>query len=130
MNTKSNYIVLAASALLLILAGCVGNPVLNIENAPIQVSAKHNSTDIKKAIMRAGAGLGWVIKEKSPGHLVGTIFLRKHTASVDIKYTGKAYSITYKNSENLNYDGTNIHKNYNGWVRNLNHRIQSELSIL
>ena len=130
MNTKSNYIVLIASALLLILAGCVANPLLNIENAPIQISAKHNSTDIKKAIMRAGAGLGWIIKEKKPGHLVGSIFLRKHSATVDIKYTNKAYSITYKDSENLNYDGTNIHKNYNGWVRNLNSRIQAELSML
>jgi len=130
MNLKSNYIVIIATALLLVLAGCRSNPVMNIENMPIEISGKHSSKDIITAIKRAGAGLGWIIKSKKPGHIVATLFLRKHVAIVDIKYTKKSYSITYKSSQNLNYDGTNIHKNYNSWVQNLNRQIQAQLSAI
>lgn len=127
MNIKANFLVIAATALLLVLAGCRSNPVLNIENAPIEISGKHSSKDIKKAIIRAGAGLGWNMKPKKAGHIVGTLFLRKHVAIIDIKYKKKSYSITYKDSQKLDYDGTNIHKNYNSWVQNLNRQIQAQL---
>ena len=118
--------VMVASALLMV--GCRSNPVLNIDNAPIQVAAKHSSKDIKKAITRAGVGLGWIMKAKKSGHIVGTLNLRKHNAVIDIKYSKSSYSITYKSSAHLNYDGTNIHKNYNSWITNLNRQIQAQLS--
>jgi hypothetical protein len=127
---KANIIVIVATSLLLMLAGCRSNPVLNIENAPIEISAKHSSKDIKKAIIRAGAGLGWIMKAKKSGHIVGKLYLRKHVAVVDIKYSKNSYNITYKSSQNLNYDGTNIHSNYNGWVQNLNRQIQAQLSSI
>lgn len=130
MKIKQNYVVIVATALLLVLAGCRANPIFNIENAPIVINSKHSSNDIKKAIIRAGAGLGWNMKAKTSGHIVGTLFLRKHVAIVDIKYSNKTYSITYKDSQNLDYDGANIHKNYNSWVQNLNRQIQAQLSAL
>ena len=118
--------IMVASALLM--AGCRSNPVLNINNAPIEIAAKHTSKDIKKAITRAGIGLGWQMKAKKAGHIVGTLYLRKHLAVVDIKYSKKSYSITYKSSQHLAYDGENIHQNYNSWVTNLNRQIQAQLS--
>ena len=127
---KTNILVIVATSLLLILAGCTSNPILNIENAPIEIEAKHSSKDIKKAIIRAGAGLGWQMKFKKKGHIVGTLYLRKHVAVVDITYTKNSYNITYKSSQNLNYDGTNIHKNYNGWIQNLNRQIQAQLTSI
>lgn len=127
---KTNIFVIVATSLLVILAGCRSNPVLNIEDAPIQVTAKHSTKDIKKTIIRAGAGLGWIMKAKKPGHIVGTLIIRKHTAIIDIRYSKKNYSITYKDSTNLNYDGTNIHGNYNGWISNLNRQIQAQLSAI
>ena len=41
-----------------------------------------------------------------------------------------SYSIDYKNSLNLKYDSTKntIHKNYNGWIQNLDNAIQVQLS--
>ena len=127
---KTNILVIVATSLLLILAGCTSNPILNIENAPIEIEAKHSSKDIKKAIIRAGAGLGWQMKFKKKGHIVGTLYLRKHVAAVDITYTKNSYNITYKSSQNLDYDGTNIHRNYNGWIQNLNRQIQAQLTTL
>ena len=130
MNIKPNFLVIAATALLILLAGCRANPVMNIKDAPIQISGKHSMNEIKKSIIRAGAGLGWNMKPKKSGHILGTLFLRKHVAIIDIRYTKKAYSITYKDSQNLDYDGTNIHKNYNGWIQNLNRQIQAQLSAI
>jgi hypothetical protein len=49
---------------------------------------------------------------------------------VDIPYSAKSYSITYKSSSNLNYDGTTIHSNYNGWVQNLHKAINTQLNTL
>ena len=130
MKIKPNFLVIIATALLLVLAGCRSNPIMNIEDAPIEISEKHTSKDIKKAIIRAGAGLGWNMKSKKPGQIRGSLFLRDHVAIVDIRYTKKSYSITYKDSQNLNYDGTNIHKNYNSWVQNLSRRIQVQFSTI
>lgn len=124
---KTNILIITATSLLIILAGCRSNPVLNIEDAPIEISAKHPSKDVKKAIIRAGVGLGWNMKAKKAGHIVGKLYLREHVAVVDITYSKKSYNINYKSSENLNYDGTNIHKNYNSWIINLNRQIQKQL---
>lgn len=129
MNKISKISVITITAALIFLAGCKASPVYNVENAPIEVSSKHNSDNIKKAIIRAGVALGWKMKAKEKGHIVATLFLRKFVAIVDIKYNTKSYSITYKDSKNLQYDGTNIHKNYNGWIKNLDRGIQSQLSI-
>ena len=47
-----------------------------------------------------------------------------------VVYDTKSYSIKYKDSSNLNYDGKSIHKNYNGWVENLDKAIRSNLVAL
>ena len=122
--------VISLTAALVFLAGCRLAPVYNVDNAPIDISAKHSSKNIKKSIMRAGVALGWSMKAKKRGHIVGTLFLRKFVAIVDIRYNKKSYSITYKKSQGLQYDGTSIHQNYNGWVKNLDRGIQAQLSIL
>ena len=115
-----------AFALTLTIIGCRSNPVYNVEGAPITISSKHTNKDVEKSIIRAGASLGWRIKRISNGHMEGILHLRKHVAVVDITFNKKTYNITYKSSENLNYDGTNIHNNYNGWVQNLDRAIQSQ----
>lgn len=70
------------------------------------------------------------MKQMEPGYIVGTLKLRSHVAVVDIRHTTKSYSITYKDSTNLDYDGTNIHRNYNGWISNLDRAIKTQLATL
>ncbi len=114
--------VIIPSALAILLIACAPTPIQNIENAPINPSsANYDLSDVTKAIKTAGVGLGWQMKEETPGHIVGTLNVRRHTAVVDITYTLDDYSISYKDSTNLKYDpGSNaIHSNYNKWVRNL-----------
>jgi len=54
----------------------------------------------------------------------------KHVAVVDVNYSVKSYSIQYKDSTELGYDGGNIHPNYNGWIQNLDKGIRAQLSTL
>ena len=123
-------IILIALALVVVLGvGCRSAIVKNVADAPFSKAGNKPSMEqVKKAIITAGAGLGWNIKTQSPGHLIGTLNLRKHTAIVDIKHTTENFSINYKDSTNLNYDGTNIHKNYNGWIQNLEKAIIVQIS--
>jgi hypothetical protein len=123
--------IIALSLTMTMLVGCRSDAVYNVEDAAVVSSVDNVSLDaVKKAIMRAGGGLGWVMKDAGAGKMIGTLSLRKHVAVVDIDYSTKSYSIRYKDSQELNYDGTNIHKNYNGWVQNLQRGIQTQLNLL
>jgi hypothetical protein len=110
------------------LAACV-QPIYNVKQAPVETPGGKPPTmaEVEKAIMRAGAGLGWKMQPTKPGHIVGTLQLRTHTAIVDVTFDTRTYNITYKDSLELNYDGSNIHKNYNGWIQNLDRGIRAQL---
>ncbi|MDX8378022.1 MAG: hypothetical protein R8L53_08385 [Mariprofundales bacterium] len=99
--------------------------ILNIEHEPFSLSStmKPNLTKITNNIVQAGDDLGWRMAKIKPGHIVATLYLRKHMAKVDIKYSNDNYSITYKDSRELKHKGNSIHPNYNGWVQNLSNAI-------
>ena len=86
--------------------------------------------EVGRAIVRAGTGLGWQMNQDRPGHMTGRLALRNHVAVVDIDYTPKTYSIKHRESTNLDYSGTTIHRNYNGWVQNLDKAIRAQLAAL
>lgn len=128
---SKTILIVALTAVLAVVSGCRSGAVMNIEDAAVVASTENvSASDVQKAIMRAGAGLGWVMKNSGKGKIVGTLILRKHVAVVDIDYSAKSYSIRYKDSQNLDYDGTNIHSNYNGWIQRLNSGIQTQLNLL
>jgi len=113
-------------------AGCFRcEPILNVTEAVVVAPAgKPVSADqVKLSIVRAGSALGWQIKEEGPGKLVGTLILRSHTAVVEIPYSATSYSIRYKSSIDLKEGDGQIHKNYNGWIRNLNKGINAQLLL-
>lgn len=121
-----------AAAMVLLAAGCrTPTPVYNVTNASVSTAKSNPSLDeIGRTIVQAGAALGWQMKQVKPGYILGTLNIRKHVAVVDINYSAKSYSIQYKDSTELNYDGASIHPNYNGWVQNLDNRIRAQLSAL
>ena len=88
-------------------------------------------------IKRAGTSLGWIMQEQRPGLMRGTLNLRTHQAVVDVPYDTRRFSIRYVSSTDLNYSGpvssqdrggAKIHRNYNGWIENLEHKISAESS--
>lgn len=130
MQFRGIYIFLI-SLLVVFSGGCRTNPVYNVEGAAVVTGKTQASMDeVKNVIIRSGASLGWVMKPAGTGSIIGTLNLRKHVAVVDIKYNTKTYSILYKDSQNLDYDGKTIHGNYNSWIQNLNRAIQANLSAL
>ena len=114
------------------LAGCnLVQPVHNVTGAPVRANVDRVTVDqVGKAIQRAGMTLGWQMEPKSAGLIEGKLMLRTHMAKVNISYDAKSYSIQYADSQDLQYDGSNIHKNYNGWIMNLDRAIQAQLSTM
>ena len=112
-------------------AGCVV-PLKNVKDAPVTMASDTTPTleAIGKAVIRAGGAQGWKMEKVKPGHMVGTMFLRSHMAKVDITFNKDAYNITYKESSNLDYNGTEIHKDYNGWISELDRAINREFSLM
>ena len=106
------------------------DPILNIKDAPVTSATGKplRGDDVRDAIIRAGAALGWQMKADAPGRITGTLMIRKHTAVIEIPYSPASYSINYKSSVNLNEEEGQIHKNYNGWIQNLSRGINAQLS--
>lgn len=112
-------------------AGCNTAPVLNFDNEPIAYSnISFTRSDVKQAIISACKQRGWVPQVAADDHVVATIVVRgQYRATVDISYTDNSFSIHHKDSQNLKYDGDDIHKSYNRWVALLRNSIQRELGV-
>jgi len=130
MRTKNTLGVVALSALIALAAGCMTAPIYDVVNAPVVANKAASMDDINKAIVRAGTQLGWVVTPESPGKLTGRIALRTHTAVVDITHDTRSFNIKYRDSTNLEASGGEIHKNYNGWIQNLEKGIRAQLATL
>ena len=129
MIYKKISMVLAAA---LLISACTSRPIMNVTDAPVvTTNGKQLTADqVGKAIVSAGNGLGWVMTPVSPGLVGGTLKLRNHLAAVDVRYTAKTFSVAYKDSTNLDYQNGQIHKNYNGWIENLNRDIRANLMAM
>lgn len=124
--------IFAVAFMMLAVASCRTATVYNVENASLNTTKPASLAQVEAAIKRAGASLGWHIKEIKPGHLEARLPVRSHVAVADIFYTTKDFSIKYKNSTNLRYDAKDntIHSNYNGWIQNLQNAIVSQTSVI
>ena len=114
----------------LALGACRAAPIYNVQSANMATPSDATIQQVSDAIKRAGAGLGWQMSETGPGEMEGTLHLRSHVAVVSVTFDTKKFSIFYKDSTNLDYDGTRIHKNYNGWVQNLERAILAQTSAI
>ena len=126
---KSGIIVLGIS-FAVALGACASIPILNVNDAPIATGKSLQVNQVRQAIVTAGSALGWKIVDSKPGLLEGTLRLRDHTAVVEIPFTTDKYSILFKSGVNLNEKDGQIHKNYNGWVQNLEKSINAALASL
>ncbi|MBE9555190.1 MAG: hypothetical protein IMF05_17135 [Proteobacteria bacterium] len=110
----------------LALGACRAAPVYSVSSATMASPPNATMEHVADAIRRAGISKGWQMIDKGPGEIEGRLNLRSHLAVVSITFDTKQFSIFYKDSTNLNYDGTRIHKNYNGWVQNLEKAILAQ----
>ena len=137
MKHRSLNQLIFLAIVLVLLVGCrTRPPVFNVESANINTISSKEPTleDVTRAIVSASGNSNppWNMEVVKPGHIVATLHNRTHMAQVDIQYTTKGYSITRKDSADLQYDpekGT-IHPGYNKWVQRLDSNIRMKLNML
>lgn len=130
MSFKNLFITILCASMIS-LFGCVSKtaPLLNYPASPVvTASGKPDIAKVKKAIILGGTRAGWQMQPGKDGYILGSLFEKGTMAKVDISYTADTYTITYKHSSNLLYNGTEIHKQYNEWVENLHNAIRAELA--
>lgn len=127
MRSVTRFAVIFAG--LLLLASCRSAPLYNVERSSFNTSERHSLNEMTEAIQRAGTSLGWQMNVERPGLIIATLNLRTHQAVVEIPYDTTGFAIRYQDSTNLDYDGTNIHKNYNSWIQNLEREIRLQASL-
>lgn len=118
----------------LLLAACTSNPLVNLENrtVPSRLDGSAQTTEtVKKGIIAGCLDKGWTCREVTPGLIEASIDVRKHHAEANIAYDTEHYSITYKDSELLDYNNhrNTIHRNYNRWIANLDAEIKKNLTL-
>jgi hypothetical protein len=107
-------------------------PILNIENEYIVTgSGKTPSLEqVRVAIRKAVVAKTWRIRDAGANQFEATFTKGTKVARVTIKYSTKQYSILYKSSNRLFYDGTNIHRRYNAWIKGLRIFINRNFALL
>jgi hypothetical protein len=121
---------LVAAVLGLVAACGRVDKIYSVENAELGAPPSATIEQVGQAIERAATGLGWTVARERPGVMVATLDVRTHKAVVRIAYDTKRFSIGYKDSVNLKYDGTDIHYRYNSWIRNLRTEIEKESAAI
>jgi hypothetical protein len=124
---RTSIVVVALAALAV--GACTTRPIVNVSAEPLggASGAAVTPEHVRDAILRAGTRLGWQMTPVSTGLVNGRIALRNHVAVIDVTYTSGTYNVRYRDSTNLDYRDGQIHKNYNGWIENLNNAIRMEL---
>ena len=129
MRSFSRWALVLGTAVLL--AACqTMAPIENVSNVSVSTRTNKSLTEVqvRDAIARGGAGLGWIMKDAGPGKMHGVLLIRTHTAEVDIAYSTSTYSITYSSSVNLQEGAGKIHRQYNIWIRSLTQGINNQLA--
>lgn len=137
MKNRSLNQLIVLAVIMVVFVGCRSTtPVFNVEDATINTVSGADPTleDVTRAIVSSATNShpAWNMQVVKPGHIVATLHNRTHMAQVDIQYTTKGYSITRKDSVDLQYDaekGT-IHPGYNKWVQRLDSTIRTKLNML
>ena len=98
--------------------------IYNVVNEPLIYSNNLSIEDVQNVITKAFENERWTVENSTPGHLEAWILVTgRHYAKVDVTYDLEKYSIMYKDSKVLLYDGKKIHNNYNKWVKKVEQNI-------
>ncbi|MBO6771601.1 MULTISPECIES: hypothetical protein [unclassified Thalassospira] len=120
---------LAAVAIVFAALSACTATVQNFSNQPFPSDVeKLSMEEIEATIIEAASARDWIVQREGEGHLKATYAPRSHSAEVAISFDKKNYSIIYVDSTNLNYNGSQIHRNYNRWVNNLRQDILRAVS--
>jgi len=121
--------IVISTIIIVFLMGCNSTvPVKNFDNQTIAQYGDATSSvkSVERSIVRAAVTLGWKTKVTSDNAIIATLDIRKHQLVVLITHDDKSFSIEYRDSTNLKYNGTKIHRQYVNWVTNLIRSIHAQ----
>lgn len=113
----------------LAVVGCSQNEAIyTVEHASVSGPGGQLTDDqVHNAILTSLQTRDWVVQEEMPNKIIAKQTFRKHSATIQINYSQTGYSLLYRESENLGYDGSEIHRNYNKRIRQLEAEINRQL---
>jgi hypothetical protein len=99
---------------------------------PIASTVRGNKTlaQVEKSITTAGSRLNWIVKPAGTDTMEASYFLNPYVLTIGIAYTATDYTMTYKASQNMDFDPVTdtINKNYLKWLSDFDFAIQNELA--
>ena len=130
VNPTLRAILLAAALCVVTAAASARSAVMvDLPRQSISTPAPLTAKAVHDAIIAGGSTHSWKVVGDKPGLLTLEADSRDHQAVVDVAYDTTGYTITYKSSNNLNYEHgekkTTIHPKYNQWIENLNTSIHN-----
>lgn len=104
-----------------------------VEPPPVTIQCELSDADMTDAIVSGGSVRGWRPVTKTSG-IVELRYIKganKHSLTVNVEYTANTFSVTYKDSTNLNYkvkkNGVRvIHPRAIGWMSNVSIDIEGK----
>jgi len=85
---------------------------------------------VQKAVFAGLAAKGWTATLAAPGKAHAYIQKPDWRCEIDVTFNVKSFSITYSNSEHLDYDADRhvIHRNFNRWLTLLQQQINMAMA--
>jgi hypothetical protein len=107
-------------------------PVLDVHSAKVTLPGGVSPSNAltRDAILRALAERTWTVEGEEPNTIVASVTAGGHSATAGITYDDLTYSIKrLESSPGLKYDGYEIHRRYNNWIKNLRTTIDKQLLL-
>ena len=116
-------------------AGAAPRSVALLEFDDVAISSSSgkplSNEQVRSAIIKGGAAHNWVASAPAGNAVKLTYSRREFSATVQVTYNSKSYSIKYADSTNLHYASEGgkavIHPNYNKWMNSLRQSIDVAL---
>ena len=110
-----------------LLMGC--RAAVPIHDVKHQVVPVKDAKVVEKAIIAGSMKRGWEVSKTGPQVFQAVLDHKTLHVEVEIPYGEDYYSIIYKQSENLKYNGEKgvIHPRYNTWILNLKRAINASI---
>ena len=123
----------AALGILLLAAACT-QPIKKVEKSNYGWGPQKGVTlaQMQSTIEKTATGLGWQLSDVKTGNFTAKRSWDgdKHNMAVDVLYDAKNFSIRYKDSKAMSYNGRSIHHTYNDMVAILQDTIKTNISTL
>lgn len=99
-----------------------------VDPMKLALNGRHSLQEIDSSLRRAASDRGWVLKAAGENAYLAKLQVRSHIAVVKITYDQNMMTVRYVKSDDLDYDGENIHKKYHMWVDRLFASVKQRLA--